>query len=61
MYLSDGSYVEAHKSSLREDLQASVDGMQDILQAADHRHLTATLRTFSLPYAPRRLDRLSTK
>jgi hypothetical protein len=32
--LSDGSCVEAHESHLRESLQASVDGMQDVLQAA---------------------------
>ena len=44
--LSDGSYVEAHKSSLREDLQASVDGMQDILQAADQHAFEGNVADF---------------
>jgi hypothetical protein len=33
--LRDGSYFERHPCSLRDSLQASVDGMQDVFQAAD--------------------------
>jgi hypothetical protein len=44
--LSDGSCVEAHQSSLRESLQASVDGMQDVLQAADQQAFDGNVADF---------------
>jgi hypothetical protein len=44
--LSDGSCVEAHESHLRESLQASVDGMQDVLQAADQQVFDGNVADF---------------
>jgi hypothetical protein len=44
--LSDGSCVEAHESDLREELQASVDGMQDVLQAADQQVFDGNVADF---------------
>ena len=43
---SDGTCVEVHKSSLRESLQATVDGMQDVLQAANQQAFDGNVADF---------------
>ena len=44
--LSDGTCVEVHRSSLRESLQATVDGMQDVLQAANQQAFNGNVADF---------------
>ena len=44
--LSDGTCVEVHRSSLRESLQATVDGMKDVLQAANQQAFNGNVADF---------------